>query len=76
LMTDEAELAEAYRKLNVYFMQEQPALPLSFLPEQFYEFSDANWTNWPTEANPYAPPQLPWGAAASKILWELKSTKK
>lgn len=74
-ITDEAELAKAYRALNIVFMQDQPALPLAYLPEQFYEFSLKNWTNFATEENPYAPPQPPFYAAGVKMLWELKSAK-
>ena len=72
---DEAELIKAYRALNVIFMQDQPALPLAYLPEQFYEFSTKHWTNWATEENPYAPPQPPFYAAGVKMLWELKRAK-
>ena len=72
LMKNNAERAEAYRTLNRIFMEDQPAIPLAYLPEQFYEFSDRVWTNWPTEKNPYAPPQLPWIASGTKILWNLK----
>ena len=56
-------------------MEDQPAIPLTYLPEQFYEFSDQVWTNWPTEKNPYAPPQLPWIASGTKILWNLQLSK-
>ncbi|MDR0330964.1 MAG: ABC transporter substrate-binding protein, partial [Chitinispirillales bacterium] len=48
---DEAALAAAYRELNKIFMLDQPALPLCYLPEQFYEFSTKAWKNWPTSAN-------------------------
>jgi peptide/nickel transport system substrate-binding protein len=72
---DEAELVKAYRALNIMFMREQPALPLAYLPEQFYEFSLKHWTNFATEENPYAPPQPPFYAAGIKMLWELKPVK-
>lgn len=75
LMTDEAQKTEAYRVLNRVFMEDQPAIPLAYLPEQFYEFSDRVWTNWPSEKNPYAPPQLPWIASGTKILWALELKK-
>jgi peptide/nickel transport system substrate-binding protein len=71
-ITDDAELVKAYRALNIIFMQDQPALPLAYLPEQFYEFSTKHWTNFATEDNPYAPPQPPFYAAGVKMLWELK----
>lgn len=72
--SDSVALAAAYRELNNIFMDDQPALPLCYLPEQFYEFSTKNWTNWPSEGNPYAPPQLPWVSSGTKALWQLKST--
>ena len=75
LMTDTAEIAKAYRELNKIFMEDQPAIPLTYLPEQYYEYSDRVWTNWPNAKNPYAPPQLPWIATGTKILWNLKLAK-
>ncbi len=75
LMTDSTEIAAAYRELNKIFMEDQPSIPLVYLPEQFYEFSDRVWTNWPTAENPYAPAQLPWVASGTKILWNLKLAK-
>jgi peptide/nickel transport system substrate-binding protein len=74
-ISDPAKLAEAYRALNKIFMQEQPAIPLAYLPEQFYEFSEKHWTGWPNTTNPYAPPLLPWVGASTKILWQLQSVK-
>ena len=75
LMTDSTEIAKAYRELNKIFMEDQPSIPLVYLPEQFYEFSDRVWTNWPDSANAYAPAQLPWVASGTKILWNLKLAK-
>lgn len=75
LLTDEQQKKEAYHELNKIFMEDQPAIPLTYLPEQYYEFSDRVWTNWPTEKNPYAPPQLPWIASGTKVLWNLKLAK-
>jgi peptide/nickel transport system substrate-binding protein len=74
-LEDEAALTAAYRELNKIFMQDQPAIPLCYLPEQYYEFSTKVWTNWPTSANPYAPPLLPWVGASTKILWNLQVAK-
>lgn len=74
-MTDTVALAQAYRELNIIFMQDQPALPLCYLPEQFYEFSELHWTNWPSDKTPYAPPLLPWVSASTKALWELQLAK-
>jgi len=74
-MENEAEIVAAYQELNRIFMQDQPAIPLCYLPEQFYEFSTKNWKNWPTAANDYAPPLLPWVGASTKILWNLELAK-
>ncbi|MCX7727765.1 MAG: hypothetical protein N2053_13075, partial [Chitinispirillaceae bacterium] len=71
-LKDEQERIKAYRKLNIIFMEDVPTIPLAYLPEQFYEFSTKNWTNFPTEDNPYAPPQCPFYGAGRRILWELK----
>ena len=75
LMTDEEKKKEAYRELNKIFMEDQPAIPLAYLPEQYYEFSDRVWTNWPSAENAYAPAQLPWIASGTKVLWSLKLAK-
>ena len=75
LMKNADSIATAYRELNKIFMEDQPSIPLVYLPEQFYEFSDRVWTNWPTEKNPYAPAQLPWVASGTKTLWNLKLAK-
>jgi peptide/nickel transport system substrate-binding protein len=74
-MEDEADIVTAYQELNRIFMQDQPAIPLCYLPEQFYEFSLKNWKNWPTAAKSYAPPLLPWIGASTKILWNLQPAK-
>jgi len=74
-MTDEAEIVGAYRELNKIFMQDQPVIPMCYLPEQFYQFSTKQWKNWPTTSNPYAPPLLPWVGASTKILWNLQPAK-
>jgi peptide/nickel transport system substrate-binding protein len=74
-ISDEAQLAAAYRELNKIFMQDQPVIPLCYLPEQFYQFSAKQWKNWPTSDNPYAPPLLPWVGASTKILWNLQLAK-
>lgn len=72
ITTDSVALKRAYAQLNDIFLDDQPAIPLVYLPEQFYEFSTTSWTNWPTSKDPYAPPLLPWVGASTKILWQLK----
>jgi peptide/nickel transport system substrate-binding protein len=71
-LTDEAELAKAYRELNILYMQQQPVLPLVYRPDLFYEFSNRVWTGWPTSANPFLPPQMPADRMGTRILWHLK----
>lgn len=74
-LTDEKELASAYRELNKIFMQTVPVLPVMYRPTQYYQFSTKHWTNFPTEENPYAPPQNLMVAAGIKALWEIKPVK-
>ncbi len=71
LANEEAKKA-AYRELNVIFMKDQPALPVVYRPEEFYDFSTKHWTNFATKDNPYAPPQLPCFGAGRNMLWEIK----
>jgi len=74
-ITDEKELAEAYRQLNKIFMETIPVLPVMYRPTQYYQFSTKHWTNYPTEENPYAPPQILIVAAGVKALWGIKPAK-
>lgn len=74
-ITDEAELVSAYRELNKIFMETIPAIPVMYKPTQFYQFSTKHWTNFPTEENPYAPPQSLVVAAGVKALWYIQSVK-
>lgn len=71
-LTDSTALKEAYRHLNRIFMEKIPVLPLMYRPSQFYQFSTKHWTNFPTEENPYAPPQALIIGASVKALWEIK----
>ena len=72
LMTDAEEIAKAYSELNRIFMEDQPAIPLVYYPEQYYEYSDRVWTNWPNEENSYAPPQMPGLGMGTNILWNIR----
>ncbi|MDR2578896.1 MAG: ABC transporter substrate-binding protein [Chitinispirillales bacterium] len=74
-MTNDDDVRAAYHELNRIFMQDQPAIPLVTIPEQLYQFSDRNWKNWPTSANPYAPPNVPWVGVNTKVLWNLESAR-
>ncbi len=71
-LKDEAELAKAYRELNVIYMQQQPTLPLQYRPDQYYEFSTRHWTNYATGKNPYLPQQVPGERLGTRMLWSLK----
>jgi len=68
----ENEKLAAYRKLNVIYMQEQPTIPVVYRPEFFYEFSTRHWKGFPTEDNPYAPPQCLCIGAGTNALWEIE----
>lgn len=74
-LSDENALKNAYRALNKIFMQDIPVLSLMYRPSQFYQFSTKHWDNFPTEENPYAPPQSLIVAASIKALWEIKPIK-
>ena len=71
-MTDESQLLQAYHELNRLYMELQPTLPLVYRPEQFYQYSTAVWSNFPTAENPYAPSFIPSYRGGTKTLWHLK----
>ena len=74
-LSDENELKLAYEELNRIFMETIPVLPVMYRPTQYYQFSTKHWENFPTEENPYAPPQSLVVAAGVKALWGIKPTK-
>ncbi len=74
-LTDEKALVEAYNELNKIFMETIPVIPVMYRPTQYYQFSTKHWTNFPTEENPYAPPQHLIIAAGVKALWQIKPVK-
>lgn len=69
------ELKKAYRELNNLFMSEIPIIPLMYRPWFFYQFSRKHWTNFPTEKNPYAPPQCLMVGAGVRALWGIRPTE-
>jgi peptide/nickel transport system substrate-binding protein len=69
---DESARLAAYRELNVIFMQAQPAIPLVYRPDEFFEVSVRHWENFPDAAHPYAPPQLPGNRLGTLALWRLR----
>jgi len=72
-LNDESEKKEAYRELNRIFMIELPVIPIMYRPSQYYQFSTKYWDNFPTDENPYAPPQLLMTAGGVKGLWGIES---
>lgn len=74
-ISDETELIKAYREINKIFMETIPVIPIMYRPTQYYQFSTKHWTNFPTEENPYAPPQHLVVAAGVKALWQIKPVK-
>jgi len=75
LLENEEALKAAYTELNNIFLDDQPVIPVCHLPEEYYQFSTKAWTGWPTEKNPFAPPQLPWVGSGINTLWRLKQVK-
>jgi len=75
LLENEEALKAAYIELNNIFLDDQPVIPVCHLPEEYYQFSTKVWTGWPTEKNPFAPPQLPWVGSGINTLWRLKQVK-
>lgn len=74
-LTKEKELVESYRELNRIFMETIPVMPIFYRPTQYYQFSTKHWSNFPTEENPYAPPQHLIIGTGVKALWEIKPVK-
>src|SRR5690606_3904093 len=64
------ELKTAYGAIEKIYREEVPVIPLMYRPLEFFEFNESTWTNFPSEDNPYAPPQ--WGGAGIQWLFKLK----
>ena len=75
-LTNDDDIMVAYSELNKLFMIEMPVIPLMYRPVNFYQFSTKYWTGYPTDKNPYAPPQCLSVGAGVKALWELKPAHK
>ena len=71
-LKDPAKLKNAYHEFNRLFMNEMPVIPLMYRPWFFYQFSTKHWTNFPTDNNPYAPPQCLMVGAGVRALWGIK----
>ena len=61
----DTELKEIYTKLDTIYREGLPVIPLMYRPNEFYEYNASNWTNFPDEKNPYAPP----GWTGASIGW-------
>jgi peptide/nickel transport system substrate-binding protein len=68
--TDDAAAKAAYSQLDKIYRANIPVVPLMYRPLEFYEFNETNWTNFPTEENPYAPPM--WQGAGIEWLFKIK----
>src|SRR5215210_5557948 len=68
--TDDATRKTAIQQLDKLYRAEIPVIPLMYRPLEFYEFNESNWTNFPSEANSYAPPM--WQGAGISWLFKIK----
>src|SRR5215217_8766152 len=68
--TDDATRKTAIQALDKIYRTEIPVIPLMYRPLEFYEFNESNWTNFPSEANSYAPPM--WQGAGISWLFKIK----
>jgi len=68
--TDDAARKTALSALDKIYREQIPVVPLMYRPLEFYEFNESNWTGFPTEENPYAPPM--WQGAGVQWLFKIK----
>ncbi|MFF2224661.1 ABC transporter substrate-binding protein [Streptomyces globisporus] len=71
--TDDAR-TKALNTLQKIFVEQAPMIPTAAAPIGA-EFSTKNWIGWPSEANPYAPPQHTQRTALEIVLNLKPSTK-
>ena len=64
------EAKTAYTALDKIYRQQIPVVPLMYRPLEFYEVNESNWTGFPTEDDPYAPPM--WQGAGINWLFKIK----
>jgi peptide/nickel transport system substrate-binding protein len=67
---DDAARKTAYAALDKIYREQVPTVPLMYRPLEFYNINETNWTNFPTEENPYAPPM--WQGAGIQWLFKIK----
>lgn len=71
-LEDPEKIKEAFFAINRLFMKDLPVIPLMYRPWHLYQFSERHWTNFPTERNPYAPPQCLFVGGGVRALWEIR----
>ncbi|WP_432004408.1 ABC transporter substrate-binding protein [Streptomyces parvus] len=72
--TTDAARTKALNTLQKIFVEQAPMIPTAAAPIGA-EFSTKNWIGWPSEANPYAPPQHT-QRTALEIVLNLKPSSK
>ncbi|MFE3373094.1 ABC transporter substrate-binding protein [Streptomyces sp. NPDC059173] len=72
--TTDAARTEALNTLQKIFVEQAPMIPTAAAPIGA-EFSTKNWIGWPSEANPYAPPQHTQRTALEIVLNLKPATK-
>ncbi|MGX5395315.1 ABC transporter substrate-binding protein [Streptomyces anulatus] len=70
----DAARTKALNTIQKIFVEEAPVIPTAAAPIGA-EYSTKNWIGWPTEANPYAPPQHT-QPTALEIVLNLKPSSK
>ena len=70
---DEATQKQIYSELDKIFMTDIPAIPMMYRPLEFFQFNETNWTGFPSESNPTAPPMFQ--GAGIRVLFGLKAKK-
>jgi peptide/nickel transport system substrate-binding protein len=68
---DDAGKKAIYSELDKIFMTDIPAIPMMYRPLEFFQFNETNWTGFPTEANPKAPPMFQ--GAGIRVLFNIKA---
>ncbi|MFD5064746.1 MULTISPECIES: ABC transporter substrate-binding protein [unclassified Streptomyces] len=71
--TEEATRTAAMNKLQKIMVEQAPMIPTAAAPIGA-EYSTKNWVGWPTEADPYAPPQHT-QPSVLQIVLKLKPSK-
>ncbi|MEU0835333.1 ABC transporter substrate-binding protein [Streptomyces sp. NPDC005969] len=72
--TDDTARTNAMNTLQKIMVEQAPMIPTAAAPIGA-EYSTKNWVGWPTEADPYAPPQHT-QPSALEIVLKLKPAKK